>query len=244
MADDEIMIEAIRKRPSIIRVIPTPTWEMLCVAIQEDNDIFKDLKKKNRYLAKKILEDYGCLLKYYTYEEQTLPIIALAISNDMSALKYVAEDKLSEEMKKEIIQLDPTAIEHIKNPSEDLCIEAVEGDPEVIKFIKNQTPKICNIVLNKCPLLIFHFNDQTKEYCNKALRKDPAAIKGIEKPTADMILYAVYKDPSLLTHVEQNLELCITCVIVNPDCIGYIKNGDTLTKCHLELTEIISIGEY
>jgi gas vesicle protein len=131
-----------------------------------------------------------------------------------------------------VIELNPSYIEHIKNPTEEMSLIAISKEPLLLRFIENQTEEICMTAVKKSGNALEYVKDQTEEICIEAVKygsnvlldvKTPTEkiyltalenqtiftlIKYIKNPTDEMKTISIIKEPYSIQYIEQTPELC------------------------------------
>lgn len=110
---------------------------------------------------------------------------------------------LSDTVKKLAITNDPSSIDFIKNPSEELQLMAVAHDPSAIYHIDNPTPKTINVALTKDGRLLYEFvgYNLSEETLMGAIKSYPAAIRWLDNPSEEIQKEAIKGEVRTLKYI-------------------------------------------
>lgn len=130
----------------------------------------------------------------------------------------------------------------------ELCEEAIKRDSSAIEFVKEQTDEMCFFALEqyekelrrlKTPARYLDFIDhldygspiqyikeQREEICLAAVRINGLSLRYILKQTPEICLAAVRKNGDALLYVkEQTPEICAAAVQSSPRARAYVESG-------------------
>lgn len=103
------------------------------------------------------------------------------IEKNPSYIQYIKNP--SEELQYSVIEKNIFGILYIKNPSEDMQIKGIEDFSSNIQFIKNPTLKVQLIAIEDDPFNIRYIKNPTEDIQIKAMKKNPSVFNLIENPT-------------------------------------------------------------
>jgi protein tyrosine phosphatase (PTP) superfamily phosphohydrolase (DUF442 family) len=172
-------------------------------------------------------------------------ILKIIQSEEMEDL--IGVDLNDEEKQKELIKKDPTILQIIKNPSEEvqriilknniwriglfdnpieeLQIKAVQTNPNIIQIIKNPTEEVQKIAVRKDGSTIKFIKNPSEEVQKSALENEGLAIRYIPNPSEDMKEIAVKQNGSAIQYIKNpSEEVQKLAVKQNGFAIEYIPN--------------------
>ncbi|ARF10652.1 hypothetical protein Hokovirus_2_179 [Hokovirus HKV1] len=199
------------------------------------------------------------------YENITSYELHLMIKKNWTFLKYVNDDKQSEELCMEAIKQNPNALQYIKYQTNKMCQEAVRINPHSLSLVTYKTPSLCMEAIIQDPTCIQYVPSymQTHDICMEALKKDGMVLKYIENQTLqycaqslktsngqsftmikdrtkEICKIALQIDGLLLIHIEDhNYDLYLEAIKNNPMAIRYV-NFNILKQD--EINELLTIG--
>ena len=146
-----------------------------------------------------------------------------AVKKDGSALQYVKNQ--TEEICLAAVKHHAYAIQYVKNQTEEMCLIAVKSNYYFLEDIKNQTNKICLAAVKNDSRALIYVKNQTDEICLVAVQKNGFLLLHVKHKTEEICLAAVKQNPWVLTIIEkQTPEICLIAVKNNGLVLKYVKN--------------------
>ena len=170
---EDLCLRTVKKYPELIRYIKNPSDEVCRIAAG-------DLSNE------KVLDH---IKKYNT--KAWLEITSINVDKEDNERKTLIDS----------IAKNPSAIETIENPDEELCLIAIKHDPSSIRFIKNPTLKTCIEAL-KDDTHNFKYIKQTEEICLGIIAKYPKVLKYINRVTDEIALKVIEHHPHTLNRFK------------------------------------------
>lgn len=158
------------------------------------------------------------------------------------------EPILDDEQTLEIIHLemvkdDPTMIQHVKNPTEEMCWISYKASPINLQWIRtvpaaictdackrdlsllrymNQTVRVCKTAVTVNVEALSHMYIQFDEVCWLALSINPLALKYIREPSFSMYMAAVKSNGLALEYVPESFQFPeIIETAIHNDCKAF-----------------------
>lgn len=243
--DDDVIMEAIKKTPGIIKIVKEPSTKLCVEAINQDPSVVKvlensSIKKYFRYYQTydnqnilntiyKILDIEPELFQYII--KPTYNICLKAVELDGHNLDDVPHVFRTEELCLKAIQSNPYAIKYIEHQTETYIINAIHTNPKCIKYITNITPEIELMAVKINGTAIKHIKSPSNELCIEAIKNNPKAIKYIPDQTYQLCMMAIGIKPSVIKYIKNQLpEICFHAI--NKDFrVMELINNPTLSFC-------------
>lgn len=203
--------EFIRKDPNYIRHVTNQTQKLCDLAFFLNPLSFK-------YFEPKFITDQMC---------------NDAVSHNNKMLTYVPGDNILTMDQTIIINAllqDGSLIEHIYDPSYEMCKAAVTSKPDAIYQIRDKPQDLIAMLAEKDPKyfqLFDEINIDNKEELTKLIAKYPMLYSKLKHKTQDLSNLAVSKIPSMLQYVPkeyQTEEMCIAVINNHPAMLQYVFN--------------------
>jgi len=147
---DEILTEAVRVLPSVLKTIKNPTYEMYKVAVNSMRGVglqFIPISKQTDELCKLSVKNKPLSLQYV--KNKTLEICKLAVETNGDALEFVPEKYFDYELMEKAVNNSLNALEFVpkKYHTFELCLIAIEKKSEMIEHVsKNLDSDKLNIL--------------------------------------------------------------------------------------------------
>jgi hypothetical protein len=118
-----------------------------------------------------------------------------------------------------IVSNDVSVLQHVKEPTLEVCLAAVSRRGDALQYIKEQTPEICLAAVSNDGYALKYVKEQTHEICLAAVSTDGDALQYVKEQTPDVCVVAVSNYGSALRYVkEQTQEICLAAVS-NDGCV-------------------------
>lgn len=218
---NEIIFEAIKQCPNIIREIKSPTDEMIKEAVKND----------------------GYLLEFFDVSDKTTQWLAL--NDTPNAIKYIKNP--SDEMCIYVLDQDPENIRLINNPSDKICEYAIKLTDNAYQDISDKNVlaeyygvdindiedmEDININNNDCVIndsYIWQYDNMelTEEDHIRYIKQNPSYFTSIKDPSERVKLAALKEDGDLIRHIKNpTKEMCLTAVETSPNALIYMNYPD------------------
>jgi hypothetical protein len=174
----------------------------------------KSVKEKMIAIAAK---SYGEALQYWKWGPMPDALIIRAIWSDPTAYRFLIDnydedpDGVPEALQIKAVTDNPSAIQHIDNPSMPVIEIALKKRPFEIRWIKNQTVKIAQLAIDGILAHSYLMSEFSVVYSSIALnvRHDPGFVEWLKK--------------RLQRYLDDNPEIRI---VVAQSFYDYIESGD------------------
>lgn len=147
---------------------------------------------------------------------------------------------------KEIIEKlkeNPWSIEHIENPTEEMCLYVVSKAWNALKYIKEPSCDVIKKAIESKGWAIQFVKDPSLELQKLAVEKDYDSIKYIKNPTTEVQVISVKKDWSALKFIENPSEEAeIEGIKNNEEAMRYIKVTEEKINKYIKIN--INIAKY
>ena len=139
--------------------------------------------ENNKFKANKFYLHPKVSLKDFE-QWNNLEFCKLAVQQNGFALKYISEEKQTEEicstlfeckleaslLSKLAVQQNGYALQFVKKQTEEICKLAVQQNAYALQFVKDQTEEICKLAVQKNGHLLQYVKKQTEEICKLAIQ--------------------------------------------------------------------------
>lgn len=137
------------------------------------------------------------------------------------------------ELQMEAVKQNCLAIFHIKNPTDEIIINAIKKNSWIIKDIVNPSKEVQKETVKQNGLAIQVFYEPTKDLQILAVQQNGWAIRYIDKPSLEVKIEAVKQNGTVIQLIkEPSLDVQLEAVRENGMAIKYIK--DPPLKVQLE----------
>jgi hypothetical protein len=178
----EICLTAVEHYGAALEFCKIKNGKIYAAALYQDSSVFKDISKEvhTKNMCKIAVSKNGYNLKYINSKFLTEELQILAIQNCGSAMQFIKNP--SNELKEVAIISDPRAIQFIKNPEDDLKILVVKNliDPG-LQWVFKQTQRICLIAVKHNYLNLKYVQKKNFSICKAAVLKDPRALAFVDE---------------------------------------------------------------
>ena len=120
----------------------------------------------------------------------------------MKEKELISLNKQSEETQLEVVRIDGSYIQYIKNPSEQVQLEAVMEYRKAIQYIKNPTEQVQLFTVKYDGCVIQYIKNPSERVQLEAVREDGHAIKYIENPSEEVQLEAIRHDGRYMYYID------------------------------------------
>lgn len=148
-----------------------------------------------------------------------------ALNLDIKFFKYI---KNMDEMFDESFVLDnicrnPSCIEYITNPTNEMMELVIDLSPYNIRYIKNPSLEMSIKAIKYSPYLISYINNLDDEILMKLVKIDPDIIKHLDHVPDDIVITAIMMKPSLIRNIKYMTQPLVDYAFsMDIDSIAYI----------------------
>ena len=154
------------------------------------------------------------------------------LSDDPSCILLLRSKCTTDNMWKVVIQLEPSILQYMKDPSNEMCLYALKEDGSNLQYVvKNPSVKLTSEMIytavsnypaaifdvpvemrdnaikefafDRDPTLIKNFTNVRKEYINRKIKEDPSFIRFLNDPDEDLVCKAIENDPNYCVYVKK-----------------------------------------
>ena len=154
------------------------------------------------------------------------------LSDDPSCILLLRSKCTTDNMRKVVIQLEPSLFQYMKDPSNEMCLYALKEDGSNLQYVvKNPSVKLTSEMIytavsnypaaifdvpvemrdnaikefafDRDPTLIKNFTNVRKEYINRKIKEDPSFIRFLNDPDEDLVCKAIENDPNYCVYVKK-----------------------------------------
>lgn len=144
----------------------------------------------------------------------------------------LSESETLEMIHLEMVKDDPTMIQHISDPTHEMCWIAYEADPVNLQWLKRVPDDICEDACKK-DLSLLRFMKQTVRLCKTAVSVNVEALEHMYDHHPDVCSLAIQLDPFALRYIRSpSLAMCMQAVSSNGLALAYVPE-------QLQCTELI-----
>lgn len=146
LVTDEMWEYAIAMEPRLFPLCKKKTYRICMLALARDGFYLSDVDPINytgdqyKSLCRTAVEQNPKAIAIVPKEFQSKDLVAYAYAQDPELM--LNEKKLTPSMLESIIDHNPSLIQYVVQPSDELVIRALERDPRVIVYCKNVTEKV------------------------------------------------------------------------------------------------------
>jgi hypothetical protein len=232
----ELALETVKIAPDFIQYIKPEnrTEQVWNTVINRDAKLLSYATNGEKHITKAIMEKairlHGNNIQYYPNAPEELGLAAVQQNPD--SIRFIKNP--TRKVQWAAINADKSSsLQHISEPTEEMCIEAVKKNWTNLRYIKNQTEEMCNIALKQDGLAIQFVKNPTDEMCSFALEQNILAIQYIKKQTETMCLEVIRKNPKLFTYIHvRTPEIIELALELHPKNLGVLsKDEQTFERC-------------
>lgn len=259
-------LEIIKFNPSHIKNIEDPTYDMCYEAVKRCGNLINSIpiKFQDEKMNLGAVTNDGLAIKYLVSFRQTENVCIMALKQNINSFRFIKflteplikivleydcnlikdiqhiinDDDLLDKMKMVSVSQSGLSLQHILNPTYDICKKAIEQNYKALKFVPDDVlcDGLIHFALNTDGNAIKYIKNQTKELCEMAIENNPLAIGRIKGHSMmeELCMRAIKKNYRAIDKIKmQSIELCIFAVAVSEKAIMYIKDLDVPKFIHL-----------
>lgn len=168
--------------------------EAICLAAVEKNGwMLKYVYHQTPAICEAAIWENSKVIPYATYISETLWYEL--IKEDCLNVDVFPSQLQREDVYRHSIELDPSMISMIPNPSEELCLMAVQTNPELIDCITNPSERVQLAAVRQDGGVIRFINHPSEVVQEAAIEQWSGAIEFINHPSESLQLKAISKNP-------------------------------------------------
>ena len=182
---EEIQLIAIRENPVVIREIEDPTPKAQLLAVQKNWQTIYMIQQPHEKTMLNVFEKEPKAFLHGQLAHKMTDKVAMKVIKEVPyVIKYMDQEKITDEMKLLAVKTYGSTIGYIENPSEELQIIAVKEDPYAIQEIENPSELVQITAVNTRADAIYNIDNPSERVQMAALKKDhESAFKYIRNPS-------------------------------------------------------------